>query len=159
MIDGGHSLLTGQVNITLGGTVLGLIAQSAAEDRQGGGHTVAFEIEIFKMCTELAGQDLVVDLSPAAVMTGSYNIMVKRNIDVAYQLIAVGGHLAEITVHSTTVEGDELRVIAVFWRGIDDEGNRKIVSIFIPARGFCPVDLGPVGENETVLQAQARTGE
>ena len=66
------------------------------------------------MCTELAGQDLVVDLSPAAVMTGSYNIMVKRNIDVAYQLIAVGGHLAEVTVHSTTVEGDELGIIAVF---------------------------------------------
>ena len=78
--------------------------------------------------------------------------MVKRNIDVAYQLIAVGGHLAEVTVHSTTVEGDELGIIAVFWRGIDDEGNRKIVSIFIPARRFCPVDLGPVGENETVLQ-------
>ena len=159
MIDGGHSLLTGQVNIALGGTILRFVAQSAAEDRQGGGHTVAFEIEIFKMCTELAGQDLVVDLSPAAVMTGSYNIMVKRNIDVAYQLIAVGGHLAEVTVHSTTVEGDELGIIAVFWCGIDDEGNRKIVSIFIPARGFCPVDLGPVGENETVLQAQARTGE
>ena len=114
MIDGGHSLLTGQVNITLGGTVLGLIAQSTVEDRQGGGQSVVFEMDFFKMCTELAGQDLVVNLSSAAIVAGSYNILLKLDINVTYQLVTVRCHFAEGTVHSTTVEGDELRVIAVF---------------------------------------------
>ena len=89
MLDRGHSLLTGQVNIALGGTVLGLIAQSTVEDRQGGGQSVVFEMYIFKMCTELAGQDLVVNLSSAAIVAGSYNILlkldIKRNLSARYR--------------------------------------------------------------------------